>query len=416
MLNNYLCALDIGSSKLSACVAEIKKGQIQRVFFESLPCAFVKEGIAVDSIGLVGSIGKLLGNLRSKSGINIKYLHTNISGKDIVTKHSHAIVPLAERGNKVITASDIQMVNEQARILGSSLEEEIIHQIPSDYTIDAKNNILNPLGLYSHRLEVDLYLVCAKLSSVQSLSRAVNQSGYEIKDLWFSGLATSKAVFNPNELKNGINIFCDIGSDITELLIFDKGVLKEVQILPIGGDDLTRRLSRELKVTFELAEEIKVSHGVIGDPQHIPEDKEILVRRSGLYKPIRQRLVTEILSEQAKALCSSIKSTLEKKAPSYEIDNFIVAGRSALLEGMIESLENVLSIPVKLARINESHLIQLAKENSFLSARKYLTFLTCLGMVCSELQEKPAGVLPVQHATKNLLLKAVNRFKETYQE
>jgi cell division protein FtsA len=336
MLNNYLCALDIGSSKLSACVAVIKKGQIHRIFFDSVPCAFLKQGIAVDSIGLVGAIGKLLGNLRVKSGINIKYLHANISGKDIVTKHSRAICPLAERGNKVITVSDMQMVNEQARILGSSLEEEIIHQIPCDYTIDAKSNVLNPLGLYSHRLEVDLYLVCAKLSSVQSLSRAINQSGYEIKNLWFSGLATSKAVFNHNELKNGVNVFCDIGSDITELLIFDKGVLKDVQILPVGGDDLTHYLSHELKIPLELAEEIKVSHGVIGDPRHIPEEKEILVRKSGLYKPIRQRLVTQILSAQAQELCSSIKSTLEKKASSYEIDNFIVAGRSSLLEGMIE--------------------------------------------------------------------------------
>jgi hypothetical protein len=69
-----------------------------------------------------------------------------------------------------------------------------------------------------------------------------------------------------------------------------------------------------------------------------------------------------------------------------------------------------------LGRINEPHLIQLAQENNFLSARKYLTYLTCLGMVCSELQDKPAGILPVHHATKNLLLKAVNRFKEAYQE
>ena len=123
----------------------------------------------------------------------------NRSFQNILTKHSHAIIPLAERGNKVITSTDIASANEQARILGSSLEEEIIHVIPSSYSIDSKNNVINPVGLYSHRLEADLFLICAKLSSLQSLSRAVSQAGYEIKNLSFSGLATSRAVFSKEE-------------------------------------------------------------------------------------------------------------------------------------------------------------------------------------------------------------------------
>jgi cell division protein FtsA len=416
MLNNYLCALDIGSSKLAVCLAQTRKGQIRSIFFDSVPSKYVKAGIIVDGIGLVGAIGRLLGNLRSKSGINIKYLSVNISGRAIVTKHSRAIIPLAERGNKVINVSDIQMVNEQARILGSSLEEEIIHQIPCSYTIDARSNVANPLGLYSHKLEADLYLICAELSSVQSLSRVINQSGYEIKDLYFSGLASSKAVFNLNELKNGINIFCDIGSDITELLIFYNGILKDVEILSLGGNDLTLSLCEELKIPLELAEEIKIAHGVIGEPQHIPEDKEILVKKSGLYKPIKQRLVSEIVSAQAKVICTSLKNAIEKKVSSYEIDNFVVVGRAILLEGMIETLENVLSIPVKLGKINEPRLLSLVKENNSLSGRKYLNFLTCLGMVCAALQEEPAGILRGHQTTKNLLLKALHRFKDVYQE
>jgi len=185
MLNSYICALDIGSSKIASAVAQIKRKRINNIFFDSVPSKGIKRGVIVDSVDLVSSVSKLLKDLKVKSGINIKFLYTNISGQDIVTKHSRAIVPLAERGNKVITISDIQRVNEEARILGSSLEEEIIHFIPSSYTIDSKSNIINPLGLYSHRLEVDLYLICGKLASIQSLGRVINQAGFEIKDLFF---------------------------------------------------------------------------------------------------------------------------------------------------------------------------------------------------------------------------------------
>lgn len=414
-LNSYICALDIGSSKIAACVAEIKKKRVNRIFFETLPSKGVKKGQISDAIDLVGSVTKALKNLKVKSGIKIKFVNTNISAEAIITKHSRAIVPLAERGNKVITVSDMQRVNEEARILGSSLDEEVIHMIPSGYTIDSKSNIINPLGLYSHRLEVDLFLICAKLSSLQSLTRVLNQSGYEIKDLFFSGLAASSAVFDRG-LKEGLNLFCDIGADTTELLVFRNGVLKEIEILPIGGDDLTIQLEDALKIPFDLAEDIKRSYGVIGDAGQIAEDKEILVKKTNLYKPIRQRLVVELITSKAKLICSQIKDALEKKVSCYEVDSFVTTGRTVLLEGFIETLENTLAIPVRLGRIADPEMLSFVKEASELTAQKQLTYLTCLGIILESMQDKSIPVLPNQKSDKNPIKKAITRFKEAYQE
>ena len=414
-LNSYICALDIGSNKIAAALAQFKRKRLSNIFFDSVPSKGVRGGIIVDSIELVGSIGRLMKNLRAKSGINVKFLYTNISGQDIVTRHSRAIMPLAERGNKVIAVSDIQSINEQARILGSSLEEEIIHCIPYSYAIDSKNNVINPLGLYSHKLEVDLYLVCGKLPSIQTLSRVINQSGYEIKELFFSGLATSKAVFDKG-LKEGLNLFCDIGSDITELLLFRDGVLSDIDILPIGGNDLTKQLSEALKIPFELAEDIKRSHGILGDPAQIGEDKEILVKKSNLYKPIKQRLVSEIITSSAKSVCSRIKEAVEKKVSTYEVSNFVIVGRAILLEGFIETLENALSVAVKVGRVSNPEMLSLLKKEGSLPGQQYLTYLTALGIISEVLEEKPLGTLPIHQPAKNLILEVVNRFKELYQE
>ncbi|MFH0855712.1 MAG: cell division protein FtsA [Candidatus Omnitrophota bacterium] len=415
MLNNYICTLDIGSSKVSACVALSKKKRLSSIYFETLPVKGMREGAVVDSIGLIGSVSKVLKNLKARSGVNIKFISVNISGQDIITKRSRAIIPLAERGNKVITVSDMQKVNEQARVLGSSLEEEIIHMIPSSYAIDSKSNINNPLGLYSHRLEVELYLVCGKLSSVQSLARVINHAGYEIKDVSFSGLATSKAVFN-QQSRDGLNLFCDIGSDTTEILIFKDGLLQDIQVLAFGGDDLTGELSDALKVNFDLAEDVKRSYGIIGGINEIGEDKEILVKRSEFYKPIKQKLVAEVVTSSAKRICAKIKEAVESKVSFYDIDNFVVTGRTILIEGFIETLENTLVIPVKLGRITNLEIISLIKENDELSGQKYLTYLTCIGMLCEALEAKPLGVLPSHQPAKNLFLKAINRVKEVYQE
>ncbi|MFH0913569.1 MAG: cell division FtsA domain-containing protein [Candidatus Omnitrophota bacterium] len=415
MLNNYICALDISSSKIAAVVAGIKKRQIADIFFETLPVKGMKKGTIVNSIDLVSSITNALKNLKGKSGINIKSIYTNISGTAIVTKHSGAVIPLAERGNKVITSTDIQKVNEQARILGSSLDEETIHQIIHGYSIDSHASVLNPLGLYSHRLAVDLYLVCAKLSFIQSLIRTVNQAGYEIKDAFLTGLATSQAVFNDG-LKKGLTLLCDVGSDITELLLFKDGILQDIAILSSGGDDLTMHLSEELKVPFDLAQDIKQSHAILGDYSQIDGNKEILVKQNNAYKSLNQRAICETLTPKAKFICQGIRAAVVKLVPLEDLSNFIVTGRTTLLEGFLEALENTLGIPVKLGRLTSPYLVFLANKNNNLSGQKYLTYLTCLGIICQALYEQKPQPLSDYQPTCNPVLKTINKVKEIYQE
>jgi cell division protein FtsA len=412
--NNYICAIDIGSNKISAALAKIKKNNIENIYFDFMPSSGVKEGVIVDATELVGCLTKIIKNLKIKSGLKIKFIHANFSGKDISTKHSHAIIPLAERGNKVITSTDIANANEQARILGSSLEEEIIHVIPSSYSIDSKSNVINPLGLYSHRLEVDLYLVCARLASLQSLSRVISQAGYEIRNLSFSGLATSKVVFGKEE-KKGLSVFCDVGSDVTELLIFKDGLLQDIQILNLGGNSITAGLGDGLKINSELAEDIKRSYGIIGDASSIPENKEILVKKDEFYKPIKQRDVAQITTNSGRLICSQIKEVVERKITLHEINNFVMVGKTLLTDGFIEMMESVTGIPVKIGRINNPEMINL-KENSDLSGQKYLTYLTCLGMISEDLENKTVGSLALVKPARNLIFKAINRFKEVYQE
>ncbi len=415
MLSSYICALDIGSSKIAAVVAQVKGKRFTNIYFETIPSRGIKRGVVVDSIELMGCVGKALKNLKAKSGINIKYIYTNISGQDITTKHSRAIMPLAERGNKVITLYDIQRVNEQARILGSSLEEEIIHQIPFGYSIDSAGNIANPLGLYSHRLESDLYLICGKLSSMQSLSRVINQAGFEIKKLFLSGVATARVVFNLGP-KTGLNILCDIGSDITEIIIFKDGILRDIEILELGGNDMTKELEAQLKVTYDLAEDVKRSYGAVAEPGYISEDREILVKKDNAYKPIKHKLVAEVINAKTKSMCQEIKEVVAKKTDLNIADNFITVGRTILLDGFLETLENTLGVPVKLGRINDPELTTFINKNDVLSGQRYLTYLTCLGMVSRASRDEESMVSPAHTANRSLLSKAINRFKEVYQE
>ena len=75
MLNNYICALDISSSKVAAALARIKGRRISSMFFETLPCRGLKKGAIVDSIELSNTVGKVLKSLKASSGINIRLVY-----------------------------------------------------------------------------------------------------------------------------------------------------------------------------------------------------------------------------------------------------------------------------------------------------------------------------------------------------
>jgi cell division protein FtsA len=258
-------------------------------------------------------------------------------------------------------------------------------------------------------------LISARLSCIQSLSRAINQAGYEVKDLFFSGMATQRAVSNP-EFNEETNILCDIGSDIIEILIFKDGILSHLEILSFGGNDLTQQLAEALKIPFELAEEVKKSYASVGDYSRLKEEKEILIKKSSIYAPIKHKLVVEVVTAGARLISQKIKDAIEKFGPSSAVNNFIATGRTVLLEGFLETLEDILRVPVKLGRFTEQQIIPFVTKDSAWSGQKYLVYLTCAGIILEAMHEQRPKILSFKHPAANPVLKAVTKFKEIYQE
>ncbi|MCG8429922.1 MAG: cell division protein FtsA [Candidatus Omnitrophica bacterium] len=412
---NYICVLDIGSSKVAACVASIQRKAITGIWFEQSPSRGIRDGAIVDPAELVTCLSGVMNNLRRRSGIPVHTVYTTVPANEVVIRHSHAIIPLAERGNKVITIQDVRCAEEQARILGASLDEEIMHAVPVSFTVDGKSAVSNPIGLYGHKLQIDLLLVCGRTATIQNLDRVIHQSGYEIADIFFSGVSTSRAVFSM-PMREGITVLCDIGSDTTELMLFNEGVLRDVDVLSLGGRHLTEALRSSLKVPFELAEDIKKSYGLVGGAEQIDEDKEILVKKSSLYRPIKQRLVAEVVHEQARSMCLLIKDSLEKKIPCYEVKHFVAVGRTALVEGFIEMLEQTLAVPVRLGVVENPHLRNAARDQVIPSGQNRVPYLSALGILCEalygtdDISRKSAG-LPV-----NIFSSAFQTIKSVYKD
>jgi Actin-like ATPase involved in cell division len=283
MRERFIAGLDIGTSKIAASIARVdKKGNVELLAIEDSPSRGISRGIVTDLAQLSQTIQETMGKLRKKTSAKPDDIYAGIKGIHLTAQHSKAVIPLLDRGNKVITSLDVRKVNNQARILGLSLEEEAIHEFPQSYSIDSNSKVDNPLGLYGHKLEVDLFLITGKVSQIQNLIKATSNAGYQIKNLIFSGLAASFVTLDEEEKQRGVCLI-NIGAGSTEILTFQGGALRNLEIIPLGGYNLSEGIASALKLPISLAEELKISYAV-ASINDLEGDEDILVRKSSVYK------------------------------------------------------------------------------------------------------------------------------------
>ena len=68
------------------------------------------------------------------------------------------------------------------------------------------------------------------------------------------------AVLTPQEKKSGVCLV-DIGSGMTEIVIFHKGIVRHIAVLPFAGDAITADIEQGCGISTEYAEQLKVKFG-----------------------------------------------------------------------------------------------------------------------------------------------------------
>ncbi len=354
MRERFIAGLDIGTAKIAASIAKVdKRGNIDLLAIEDSPSRGISRGLVTDLASLSQTIQETMAILRRKSSARPDDIYVGIKGIHLSAQHSRAVIPLLDRGNKVVTTLDIKKVNNQARILGLSLEEEAIHEFAQNYFIDGNNRVDNPLGLYGHKLEVDLFLITGKVSQIENLIKAINNAGYRVKNLIFSGLAASFVTLGEEEKQKGCCLI-NIGAGSTEILTFQAGILRNLEIIPLGGSNLTEAISAMLKLPIKLAEELKISYGsaALND---LDKDEDILVRKSSAYHSVSRRDICEAMEPEVNRLISSLKEKIDKSDYRGLLNSgIVITGGAALLCGFLERLESELGLPVRLAKIKQN--------------------------------------------------------------
>ncbi len=296
-----IAGLDIGSSAVKVIIAETDSSkQIKVVGLGFSPTMGVKKGMVVNVDQTVHAILKAVSEAEIMCNLKVNSAFVGIGGEHIRSLNSHGIVAVS-KANSEITQKDVNRVLDASLAENVSNGKEIIHIIPQQYIVDNQSGIVDPIGLYGKKLEVEVHIVIAAITPVRNIINCVKRSGLSIQEIVLGPLSSSLAVMKSNEQGLGY-VILDMGGGTTDIAVFYDGCIRHCAIIPLGGNDITYALAVGLRTSFKNAEEIKIKHGCTLNTI-VDEDESLEINGVGGHP---SRVVSR------KFLCAFIETTVNE--------------------------------------------------------------------------------------------------------
>jgi cell division protein FtsA len=340
-----ITGLDVGSTKVTVVVGEVKNGMVEVIGTGSSPSGGVKKGVVVNIEKTVESIKNAIRHAEVNSGVSIKGVYAGISGRHMSNIPSNGIIAVKE---KEINQKEIDRVLDAARAIPTPFDREILHVIPSGYAVNGENGISDPLGMEGVRLEANVQIIVGAATSVHNLVKSCQKSGLEVIETVFIPVAIADAILSRDEKNLGVAIV-DIGGGTTDIAIFSSGSVCHAAVLPVGGNNFTNDIAIGLRTLACESEKIKIRYGC-SMMSLVHEDEEIEVGYGGerLRRKIPRRYLIEIIQPRAEELFELIRDEIESSGYSGLLTSGIVlTGGSVVMEGMDVMAENILNMPVR---------------------------------------------------------------------
>src|SRR3989475_6723291 len=225
---------------------------------------------------------------------------------------------------------------------------EIIHALPQNFIGDDGEGIRDPIGMSGVRLEVEVHVVTAAVTSVQNLVRSVNRAGLAVHDVILEPLASGDAVLYEDEKELGV-VVVDIGGGTTDVALFRNGAIWHTAILPLGGDHISNDIAIGLRTPSPSAEDMKKRYGCALTAL-VPAEETVDVPSVGGRKPrqLSRQVLSEIIQPRVEEIFTLVARELSRAGfQDAATAGAVVTGGSSIMQGVPELAESVFDQPVR---------------------------------------------------------------------
>lgn len=347
-IKDLIVALDIGTSKVVAVVAEILPGGSFEVLgLGQHESRGMRKGVVVNIESTVNSIQRALEEAELMADCKIREVYTGIAGSHISSFNSSGMVAVKD---KEVTATDVARVIETAQAVNIPTDQQVLHVLTQEFIVDSQEDIREPIGMSGLRLEVRVHIVTGAVSAAQNIVKCVRRCGLEVQDLILQPLASSKACLTRDEKELGV-VLVDIGGGTTDVAIYTGGAIRHTAVVPIAGDQITSDIAAMLRTPTPDAEEIKLRFGIA---KHVLAHSDEQIEVPGLgdrpNRNVKRQALGAVIEPRMEELFTFVQQIIRESG--YEdllASGVVLTGGTALMPGIVELAEDVFLKPVRVA-------------------------------------------------------------------
>lgn len=348
---NLIVALDIGTTKVCAIVAEIKSpDEINVLGVGTHPSNGLKKGVVVNIDKTIESIKSAVSQAEEMSGCEIRSVYVGVAGGHVQGMSGHGMITLK---SKEVTAPDVERAIESASAVMIPSDREVLHVIPQEYIVDGQSGIKDPVGIYGMKLETKVHIVTGQITAAQNLVKCVHSAGMDVSDIVLEQIASSEAVLSNDEKEIGV-VLIDCGGGTCDVAIFYGGTIRCTENIALGGDHIDRDISLGLSTPLSEARKIKEKYGS-AYAENVPSDEIIQIESVGGRPPrkIIRKDLAMIIEPRMEEIFSMVRKAINRSGYKDLIPaGAVITGGSINIDGSQEIAEKVLGVPVRIGQPN----------------------------------------------------------------
>ncbi len=294
MSRTLAVGIDIGTYEIKVVVAERapEPDKPPRVigtgFAESRG---LRHGYILNHQDAVKGLERAIAEAQKSSGHEIKRAFLSIGGmglSGIVGTGSTVI----SRADNEVTDLDIKKAVEASQNdipAAFAMNRKVINTIPLQFRIDGKMVYGSAVGLKGMKLEAKTLFITCLENHLADLVEAVEEAGVKVEDVVAAPLAASLVTLTKTQKIAGC-VLANIGSETVSIAVFENDVPISIEVLPIGGNDITNDIALGLRIPLEEAEGLKRGSVIGATYSKKKLDEIIIARLSDVFELIEQHL------------------------------------------------------------------------------------------------------------------------------
>jgi type IV pilus assembly protein PilM len=299
-----IIGLDIGSSSIKLAELTVSKAGavLDNFAFIQSPSQAMNNGEITDSMLISESIKSAF----KENGFTNKRTCVGLSGTAVIIKKIS------------IPKTDSKNIREQVQYEAAQYLPFDISQVTLDY---------HQLSFSQNATNTDLLVVAAQNEFILSYLESVSRAGLKCQILDVSSLALANVFeINYGKTTEPVAIF-NFGSNITNFLVLLQGEVIFSRDIPVGGFHFTNEISKNMGITFEEAESLKISQT---NNKEVPEDTRTFMN-----------IALEHVTEEIKNSIDFYTAT----ANGLLISQAYFTGGASLTVGLIDHLMEAIKLP-----------------------------------------------------------------------